>query len=85
MRLGLSVELGLCKVEGLGSPIGNGANDDGKVHCQIVGSRNVQGNLQSNIGLATVVPTKSDSDVVFCLQLLSQTLTCALNLSYANR
>ena len=29
----------------------------------------------------TVVPTKSDSDVVFCLQLLSETLTCTLHLS----
>ena len=28
-----------------------------------------------------VVPTKSDSDVVFCLQLLSKTLTCSLHLS----
>ena len=30
---------------------------------------------------ATVVPTKSDSDVIFCLQLLSKTLTCTLHLS----
>ena len=30
---------------------------------------------------ATVVPTKSDSDVIFCLQLLSKTLTCTLKLS----
>ena len=30
---------------------------------------------------ATVVPTKSDSDVMFCLQLLSKTLACPLNLS----
>ena len=29
----------------------------------------------------TVVPTKSDSDVVFCLQLLSKTLTCTHHLS----
>ena len=28
-----------------------------------------------------VVPTKSDSDVIFCLQLLSKTSTCALHLS----
>ena len=28
-----------------------------------------------------VVPTKSDSDVMFCLQLLSNTLTCTLHLS----
>ena len=30
----------------------------------------------------TVVPTKSDSDVIFCLQLLSKTLTCALHLKF---
>ena len=29
-----------------------------------------------------VVPTKSDSDVILCLQLLSKTLTCALHFSY---
>ena len=29
----------------------------------------------------TVVPTKSDSDVILCLQLLSKTLTCTLYLS----
>ena len=28
-----------------------------------------------------VLPTKSDSDVIFCLQVLSKTLTCALHLS----
>ena len=28
-----------------------------------------------------VVPTKSDSDVILCLQLLSKTLTCTLHLS----
>ena len=31
--------------------------------------------------LVTVVPTKSDSDVIFCLKLLSKTLTCTLHLS----
>ena len=30
----------------------------------------------------TVVPTKSDSDVIFCLQLLNKTLTCTFHLSY---
>ena len=30
----------------------------------------------------TVMPTKSDSDVIFCLQLLSRTLTCSLHLRY---
>ena len=29
----------------------------------------------------TVVPTKSDSDVIFCLQLLGKTLACTLHLS----
>ena len=28
----------------------------------------------------TVVPTKSDSDVIFCLQFLSKTLNCTLHL-----
>ena len=28
------------------------------------------------------MPTKSDSDVIFCLQLLSKTLNCTLHLSY---
>ena len=27
---------------------------------------------------STVVPTKSDSDVILCLQLLSKTLPCTL-------
>ena len=30
---------------------------------------------------STVVPTKSDSDVIFCYQLLSKTLTWTLHLS----
>ena len=30
---------------------------------------------------ATVMPTKSDSDVILCLQLLSKTLTCTLHFS----
>ena len=29
----------------------------------------------------TVVPTKSDSDVVFCFLFLSKTLTCTIHLS----
>ena len=33
------------------------------------------------IGTPTVLPAKSDRDVVFCLQLLSKTLTCSLHLS----
>ena len=28
-----------------------------------------------------VLPAKSDSDIVFCLQLLNKTLTCTLHLS----
>ena len=35
----------------------------------------------SKKNVATVVPTKSDSDVILCLQLLSKTLTCTLHLS----
>ena len=31
--------------------------------------------------MRTVVPTKSDSDIILCLQLLSKTLMCALHLS----
>ena len=31
--------------------------------------------------VTTVVPTKSDSDVILCLHLLSETLTCTLHLS----
>ena len=34
-----------------------------------------------NIRATTVVPTKSDSDVNFVLQLLSKTLTCTRHLS----
>ena len=30
---------------------------------------------------STVLPVKSDSDVIFCLHLLSKTLTCTLHLS----
>ena len=33
----------------------------------------------------TAVPTKSDSDVILCLRLLSKTLTCTLYSSYPNR
>ena len=36
---------------------------------------------QLQLELFTVVPTKSDSDVKLCLQLLSKTLTCILHLS----
>ena len=31
-----------------------------------------------NLAKSTVVPTKSDSDVIICLQLLSKTLTCTV-------
>ena len=34
-----------------------------------------------SILIATVVPTKSDSDALFCLQLLSKTFTCTLQFS----
>ena len=33
------------------------------------------------MGDLTVMPTKSDSDVILCSQLLSKTLTCTLHLS----
>ena len=35
-----------------------------------------------NKSLSTVMPTKSDSDVIFCLQLLRKTFNCTLHLSY---
>ena len=34
-----------------------------------------------NIGTSTVVSTKSDSDVILCLQLLSKMFTCTPHLS----
>ena len=39
--------------------------------------------VQAKFRSSTVLPVKSDSDVVFCLQLLhvSKTLTCAFHLS----
>ena len=37
--------------------------------------------LDTRDDLCTVVPTKSDSDVIFCLQLLRKTFTCTLHLS----
>ena len=45
----------------------------------------VLGALLGNKRVGTVVPTKSDSDVIFCLQLLSKTLTCTLHLMYENQ
>ena len=33
------------------------------------------------VNVATILPAKSDSDVVFCLQLLSKTLTFTIHLS----
>ena len=38
-------------------------------------------NTIENTNVSTVVPTKSDSDTILCLQLLSKTLTCRLHLS----
>ena len=32
------------------------------------------------MNITTVVPTKSDSDVILCSQLLSKTFTCTLHL-----
>ena len=37
--------------------------------------------LLSIYSRSTVLPAKSDCDIVFCLQLLSKTLTCTLHLS----
>ena len=34
-----------------------------------------------DLKVTTVVPNKSDSDVILCLQLLSKTLTCTLHLT----
>ena len=39
------------------------------------------GNVSKKSESLTAVPTKSDSDVLLCLQLLSKTLTCTLHLS----
>ena len=33
------------------------------------------------VNLSTVMPARSDGDVMFCLQLLSKTLSCTLHLS----
>ena len=41
--------------------------------------QNVKGNDGDNH--TTIVPTKSESDVIFCLQLLSKTFTCTSQLS----
>ena len=38
-------------------------------------------NPDAGFSQGTVVPTKSDSDEILCLQLLSKTLTCTLQLS----
>ena len=37
---------------------------------------------RANVNMViTVEPTKSDSDVIFCLQLISKTFICTINLS----
>ena len=54
------------------------------MHCKILVSVAVRlPSFGINIYLYVpiVVPTKSDSDVILCLQLLSKTLTCTLHLS----
>ena len=38
-------------------------------------------NLCCHLDEGTIVPNKSDSDVIFCLELLSKILTCTLHLS----
>ena len=50
-----------------------------------VQERYLSNSLAANSDLilsASVMPTKSDSDIIFCLQLLSKTLTCTLHLHY---
>ena len=42
---------------------------------------NINNNKQIAPDKSTVVPTKSGSDIIFCLQLLSKTLTCIRHLS----
>ena len=37
--------------------------------------------IDRKLGFSTVLPAKSDNDVIFCLQVLSKTLTCTLHLS----
>ena len=44
-------------------------------------SQKLSSSLENSFEEATVVPTKSDSDVILCLQLLSKTQTCTLHLS----
>ena len=53
-------------------------NDDPLIYSYNISHRNI---LNALIAGITVVPTKSDSDVILCLQLLSKTLTCTLHLS----
>ena len=48
----------------------------------VLSSVSVLVNKKTNIH-TTVVPTKSYSGVILCLQLLSKTLTCTLHLSYS--
>ena len=40
-----------------------------------------QGDVSKQYTYCTVLPAKSDSDVMFCLQLLSKISTCTLHLS----
>ena len=45
--------------------------------------KQILSHIETNLAqlASTVVPTKSDSDVIFCLQLLSKTLTFTLLLT----
>ena len=49
--------------------------------CRISNSCHFNLRLVEIDGPVTVMPTKSDSDAIHCLQLLSKTLTCTLDLS----
>ena len=44
-------------------------------------SQKLSSTLENSFEEVTVMPAKSDSDIILCLQLLSKTLKCALHLS----
>ena len=55
--------------------------DNGNYRIYAYLGRKVSPKISAQLQLGNVVPTKSDSDVIFCLQLLSKTLTSTLHLS----
>ena len=44
-------------------------------------NKQTNNDLNVYVDTSTAVPTKSDSDEIFCLQLLGKILTCTLHLS----